>query len=554
MRRPGWPAAGMPAGGLPVIPVSTVLSRCPPRNDPVLQSDHNSMYLDHFRLNSSPFSEEPNPEIFFPGGGRREIFASLLEDIVSGKPLIKLIGSEGSGKTLLCRMLMEHLPGGYEAIYLDNPVGSFEALMRVVCLDLGMKVPGEDASTDIVEELRLQLRLRAEQRHRVVLLIDEAEKLFLATLERVVRVICDTDEAGMLTILLAGRTGLDTNLDQLTIYCSNVDINAGYLLAPLTRDETGQYLNFRLRAAGLTGEQPQDIFTPEAVDKIYRSARGNLRMTNILAEESLQHSCSDKSFLVLLDHVDTRSEEAEQGRRDGRPGLAALLGAGKRRWLFAGAAICLLLLVVFLFAGHRDESSPPVPGPPEMTVPHTQPPATASTEPVAPVEEAGREPSPRTAVAPQASARPEPAVKEKTAAPPVRSGAAADAGSSAPARESHGRKRDGDQLYRERLGASAKWLAEAYRGGGYTVQLMMLTSAEATANIKKMLTRDSYYAIRDKLYILRKQTSPPTLFVFYGIYDSMDAARQARNTMPLFLRKHHPYALSIADALKKTED
>ena len=69
-----------------------------------------------------------------------------------------------------------------------------------------------------------------------------------------------------------------------------------------------------------------------------------------------------------------------------------------------------------------------------------------------------------------------------------------------------------------------------------------------------MLTRDAYYAVRDKLYILRKQTSPPTLFVFYGIYDSMDAARKARNTMPLFLRKHHPYALSIADALKKTED
>jgi len=69
-----------------------------------------------------------------------------------------------------------------------------------------------------------------------------------------------------------------------------------------------------------------------------------------------------------------------------------------------------------------------------------------------------------------------------------------------------------------------------------------------------MLVKDEYFAIKDNLYILRKKTSPPTLFVFYGTYDSMEQARQARNNMPLFLRKHHPYALSISDAMKKTED
>ncbi|HEB48999.1 MAG TPA: hypothetical protein ENI89_00160 [Desulfobulbus sp.] len=510
------------------------------------------MYLDHFRLKTSPFAEEPDPKVFFPGGGRREIFDSLLEDIRSGKPLIKLIGSEGSGKTILCRMLMEHLPEGYETIYLDNPVGSFEALMRVVCLDLGMKAPADGEPSDILEELRLQLRLRAEQRHRVVLLIDEAEKLFLATLERVVRVICDTDEAGMLTILLAGRTGLDTNLDQLTIYCSNVDINAGYLLAPLTRDETGQYLNHRLKAAGMTGEQQQDIFTPEAVDKIYRSARGNLRMTNILAEESLQHSCTDKSFLVLLDHVDTRTGEEEESRGTGLAAFSSLLRAGRRRWLLAGAAMVLVLVGVALFVGHRDGDGQPGAQAPGVAERGGQP---AVAAPSGQQEQVSPGPArPETASPENQPARPEIHAGTGTAGQPARPEARTDTGTAGPAPDSSGQQRDGDRLFRERLGASAQWLAGAYRGGGYTVQLMMLTSAEATANIKKMLTRDSYYAIRDKLYILRKQTSPPTLFVFYGIYDSMEDARQARNTMPLFLRKHHPYALSIADALKKTED
>ncbi|MFP7754841.1 ExeA family protein [Thermodesulfobacteriota bacterium B35] len=509
------------------------------------------MYLEHFRLNTSPFSEEPDPAVFFPGGGREEVLESLLRDIESGKPLIKLIGSEGSGKTLLCRMLMERLPEGYETICLDNPVGSFEALMRVVCLDLGMEAAAERSSADILEELRLLLELRAEQQHRVVLIIDEAEKLFLATLERVVRVICDTDEAGMLTILLAGRTGLDANLDQLSIYCSNVDINAGYRLEPLGRDETGDYLNFRLRAAGLTGEQQQDIFTPEAVDKIYRSARGNLRLTNILAEESLQHSCSDKSFLVLLDHVDTEPGQEEGGPRPQRSGLSSWLPAN-RKWLLAGGTLLVLLLAVLLLTGRHAPTpeQPPVQKEAEVTDHGVHPP------PAVPGtgggERSSTPPPPSSAPARQPSAPARSPAGDSTAgqAPP----AAAPVTGPAVSTEESARKRDGDRLFRERLGASAKWLAGAYRGGSYTVQLMMLTSAEATANIKKMLTRDSYYGIRDKLYILRKQTSPPTLFVFYGIYDSMDAARRARNTMPLFLRKHHPYALSIADALKKTED
>ena len=114
-------------------------------------------------------------------------------------------------------------------------------------------------------------------------------------------------------------------------------------------------------------------------------------------------------------------------------------------------------------------------------------------------------------------------------------------------------QRDGDKLFRERRGASATWLAGAYRGL-YTIQLMMLTSEQAQASITRMLMQDEYYTLHEQFYILRKKGTPPTFFVFYGIYDSMETAREARNSMPVFLRKHHPYPLAISDALKKTED
>jgi septal ring-binding cell division protein DamX len=115
-----------------------------------------------------------------------------------------------------------------------------------------------------------------------------------------------------------------------------------------------------------------------------------------------------------------------------------------------------------------------------------------------------------------------------------------------------GGQRDGEAIFRERLGASANWLAGMYKGK-YTIQLMMLTSTSAQSSLAGTLASDDFFPIRDQFYILRKRTNPPALFVFYGIYDSLDAAREARNGMPVFLRKHQPYPLSIGEAMRKIE-
>ena len=111
---------------------------------------------------------------------------------------------------------------------------------------------------------------------------------------------------------------------------------------------------------------------------------------------------------------------------------------------------------------------------------------------------------------------------------------------------------EADAIFQERLRATSNWLAWAYRGG-YTIQLMMLTSEDAENNLKNIFVQDEYAPIRDDMYIIRRN-SPPALFVYYGMYDTLEAARQARDDMPLFLREHNPYALSIKEALKKTEE
>ena len=263
-----------------------------------------SLYLEHFQLSQSPFRQEPDPKIFYPGAARRAVLKALLADIQDGKPLIKLTGSEGVGKTLQHLLLIRKLPPEtYDIVSLDHPVGSFGDLLRIICVVLGYKTQDESGPVNYIEVFHEQLQLRKEKQRKVFLIIDEAEKLFLATLERLVKTICDTDEAEVLQILLIGRLDLDVNLDQLTIYCSNVDIYAGFVLEPMNLDETRKYMQFRLKSSKIPGDKHLTLFTDDAVHAIYQAAMGNISLTNILAENGLKRACAQGKFQVEPDLI-----------------------------------------------------------------------------------------------------------------------------------------------------------------------------------------------------------------------------------------------------------
>ncbi len=471
-----------------------------------------TMYLEHFHLTQAPFAEEPDPEVFFPGARREEICQSLILDILAGKQLLKLVGREGSGKTLICRLIAERLHAEYHVVSLTNPIGSFDDLLRIVCIELGMDPRGAHEQVNFFVVLQQLLAQQRAEGVTTVLVVDEAEKLFLATLERLVRHVGEREDELDLTIVLAGRKGLDANLEQMAVFSNNVDIHSGYFLEDLNESETRQYLRYRLNAADMGREQFAEVFTEGAVAKIFAAAQGDLRMINILAEEALKAFCAEKSFMVLLDHVDP--DAAESPPLDNRMmEMYELLCDNK---LLVGAlagAVALALALGLLLGGVGRQS-------PSVTVQKIPDSTSAAATGV---------------IVGQSS--PQSVDQEAGGAQPT------------VAREI----RDGDKLYRDRLGASASWLAGIYKGG-FTIQLMMLGSNQAPASIADILTQDEYYPVRDQFFILRKKTTPPTLFVFYGMYDSLDAAREARNSMPVFLRKHHPYPLSIAEAVKKIEN
>lgn len=456
------------------------------------------MYLEHFQLNAPPFADSLKPETFFPENRSLEIGQSLIQDILAGKLLLKLVGRDGDGKSLLCKVLEERLPDSYQVVVLQDPSGSFEDLLWLMGRALSMEV-GEIASREsLVEQGRQLLAGQQATGIRRVLIIDEAEKMFAATLERLLRTIDDGDGASNLTLLLVGRPGLDEQLAQIAALGTAVVFDASYQLEPFTESDTRQYLRHRSTAAGMSREHFAEVFTEPVITKILANTQGSPRLINTLAEEALKNFCAEKSFMVLLDHVEPESEQPALPRSNRILEFYELLLDHKRITL-AVVAVMVLFLVIGILLSRSGSGTKPLVTPA--------------------IRETALTPTPET---------------NPTSAPPRRD------------------QRDGEALFRERLGASASWLAGMYKGG-YTIQLMMLSSTSAEYSLADTLVQDDYYPLRDQFYILRKLTNPPTFFVFYGVYNSLEAAREARNSMPVFLRKHHPYPLAIGEAMRKIE-
>ncbi|MDW7773684.1 MAG: AAA family ATPase [Desulfobulbaceae bacterium] len=571
-----------------------------------------SLYLDHFQLQQAPFPLEPDPEIFFQGAGHPAVLQSLLQDIRDGKPLVKLTGNEGVGKTLLKIIVTRTLSADhYDIISLDHPIGSFEDLVRTVCLALDPEKKDNSPPRQLIREF--QELLHGKRERRILLIIDEAEKVFMATLERLMKLICNLGEDPVLQVLLIGRPELDHNLDQLRIYCSNVDIQAGYVLAPLNREETEKYLQFRLLAAGIPGNKHLELFSDAALSALYESAGGNITLTNMLAEKGLKNGCSRGMFRIEPELFAFPHPDKKRGGSLFYRGYDLLL---RHPW-WTAAAVLPLIILFFVILPDKEEIKPPATEKPftkeDMIIEKPQLPVPKEKNPspgdwqagkgAGSPGEVGKNIAPAEPAQPRKNEdfgrqrKPEPLPAETEDAPAAAGKVGATSSASGPGQkgeasgetsrqpeptaesepaekqpvivQAEGRKKkgsdvpagtrqqdappaaDAEALFQERLRASSNWLAWSYRGG-YTIQLMMLNAEDAEENLKDILIQEKYTSVRDNMYIIRRN-SPPAFFVYYGMYNTLNEARQARDNLPVVLQGHQPYALSIQEAWKKTE-
>ncbi|MDO8991081.1 MAG: AAA family ATPase [Sideroxyarcus sp.] len=266
------------------------------------------MYLEHFGLTEPPFKITPVTDFFFSGANRGEILDALIYAIKDSEGIVKVSGEVGSGKTMLCRMLLDRLPSNIKAIYLANPSMSRDELLYAIADRLDLNLEGQRVNV-ILQTLQNHLEAMYERNERCVVLVDEAHAMPLETLEEL-RLLYNLQvgKHKLIQIVLFGQPELDEKLDQSNMRQLKDRIVHHFSILPISRKVINDYLMFRMRAAGYKGP---DVFSAAAVLHIGKASQGLMRRVNILADKALLAAFVENTHQIESRHVQAAIRDSE---------------------------------------------------------------------------------------------------------------------------------------------------------------------------------------------------------------------------------------------------
>jgi MSHA biogenesis protein MshM len=265
------------------------------------------VYLEHFGLRELPFTLSPNTEFFMELEGHREAMALIIQALQEGRGHVQIIGEVGTGKTLLCRRLLQIFDEQFLFAYIPNPFLSPEGLALALIRELG-EVPPADADLPqlrVILHNRLQA-LRASGR-KTVLLLDDVQAMPEATLHALLS-LATGKEPYFPQIIFVGQPELNDLLNRDSLQMLSARIGYRISLPTLDGEETGRYIRHRLRTAGFPGA---NLFTPTAIEEIGKAGKGNPRIINILGHKALLSSYSRRDTSVNYQHVLRAIEETD---------------------------------------------------------------------------------------------------------------------------------------------------------------------------------------------------------------------------------------------------
>ena len=257
-------------------------------------------YLRHFGLRELPFNITPDTSFFFACRGIQQALNTLLVALSNGEGFIKITGEVGTGKTLLCRKFLSTLGAGWASAYVPNP--NLEPRSLLLALAAEFSIPGERLDPHRLEkELVQRLLDLARQGKRVVLCMDEAQAMPLATLETV-RLLTnlETEKRKLMQVVLFGQPELDARLASNSVRQIRQRITFQHRMGVLSRHEIADYIGHRLTIAGYSGPT---LFSPPAIRAINGASRGVPRLVNILANKSLLLVFGEGGRQVERNHV-----------------------------------------------------------------------------------------------------------------------------------------------------------------------------------------------------------------------------------------------------------
>jgi general secretion pathway protein A len=244
------------------------------------------MYEQYYSLIEPPFSLTPDPKYFYRSDSHHRAFELLQYGIQRREGFMVVYGEVGTGKTTLCRAVIDAIDKNVYTALLLNPFLSEADLLKTILTDFAVKPPQSASKQDQLNALNEFLISVLEKDGRAVLMIDEAQNIPLATLEQI-RIVSnlETHNAKLLQIVLVGQQELTDVLAKPELRQLHQRISIKCELTALSPDESAQYIRHRLAIAG--GGQSRIIFTTDGLKEIYRYSGGIPRLINLIADRSL---------------------------------------------------------------------------------------------------------------------------------------------------------------------------------------------------------------------------------------------------------------------------
>jgi MSHA biogenesis protein MshM len=451
-----------------------------------------ALYLDHFGLSEPPFRITPHTDFFFDGADRGATLEALIYAVLHDEGIVKVSGEVGSGKTMLCRVLMERLPAHVATIYLATPSLAADEILHAIADDLGLSVSRERRTVALRELQEHLITLYAAGR-RVVILIDEAHAMPDATLEQV-RLLSNLESSRhkLLQIVLFGQPELDQTLAKPELRQLRDRITHSFRMRPLAPPEVGKYLSFRMRAAGYRGPE---VFTPRATRLVARASEGLTRRINILADKSLLAAYTENTHAITDNHVRAAVADSDFAAPRRLPRTAVYVAAAAAAGIAIGAAVPW-------FLAEKPKPAPPVAAPPAPPPMAAAPVSVPVLEPApAPVVEAPKQPDPE----PQLSA-------EQT-------------------RRLAGYSPEGRKLLAARLAATRELLERA-EDERYAIELFITENTDP-ARMESFLARAREVVQLDDVYVIPVAGAGQyRLWVVYGDFPTREDAAAAGKKLP----------------------
>ena len=296
------------------------------------------MYKDHFGLTETPFSISPDPRYLYMSEFHREALAHLLYGVESDGGFVLLTGEVGTGKTTLCRCLLEQLPDTIDAALILNPKLNSQELLATLCDELGINYSeGAIGIKIFVDMINAHLLDSYAKGRKTILIIDEAQNLSSDVLEQI-RLLTnlETNERKLLQIIMLGQPELRDKLEQPELKQLAQRITARYHLCPLSRNAIPAYIAHRLQVAGAQSA----LFSASTIKALYRFSGGIPRLINIVCDRALLGA-----FVKGQERVDSAILIRAAREVFGRDGKHAL----QKKMLQRSVIAFLLLGTIFAF-------------------------------------------------------------------------------------------------------------------------------------------------------------------------------------------------------------